>query len=247
MSFDISKYTYKVDDKAVAKLVSEDVEIAEEQRKEIAVLFESAVNAKLTEIGEKISEDFDATLQEQQENFEQELLGHVNMYLEEIVNKWVEKNRVQIEEGIKGRLNENLIKGIAALFESHYIDIPENRIDVVKELSEEVDSVESEKARLIDENAKLQKEINEMKCKAIFEDVAKELTESEKEDFAQMTAHLDKDDPEVYQESLGIIFKGFTKKSVTTEGKDEAGESGILNESKDEPYLSKIIEQAISI
>lgn len=134
---------------AMKESIREDIDgmfgedLSEELKDKASMVFEAAVNAQV-EIGlAALAEEFQEALDEELENQAAELVEKVDRYLSYVTEQWMEKNEVAIAGALRLEIAEDFISGLKTLFEDHYIDVPEDRYDVVDELTKTVEDLEA--------------------------------------------------------------------------------------------------------
>ena len=124
----------------VAALIK-DEDLSETFKSKAATIFEAAVNTKVKEQKEKIQAAYDAKLQEDIESQKGELVEKVDSYLNYVVEEWMKDNSIAIERGIKGEIAEDFISGLKKLFEDHYIDVPDEKYNVLEDQASKIEEL----------------------------------------------------------------------------------------------------------
>jgi hypothetical protein len=198
----------------------EGMDLSEDFKNKVTVVFEAAVNeaasAKATAIVEEIEAQLNEELETAIEEITEELVENLDAYLDYVVNEWMEENELAIESGIKVEMAESLMDGLRNLFVEHNIDIEEETVDVVAALEEQVYELSSELNSTINENIDLSKEVAALKAEKIFEEMTEDLTVSQAERLRVLSEKLDYSDLESFEENLGTLKESFFKKSKTT-------------------------------
>ena len=206
-------------DESIAEMF-EGMDLSEDFKNKVTVVFEAAVNeaasAKATAIVEEIEAQLNEELEAAIEEITEELVENLDAYLDYVVNEWMEENELAIESGIKVEMAESLMDGLRNLFVEHNIDIEEETVDVVAALEEQVYELSSELNSTINENIDLSKEVAALKAEKIFEEMTEDLTVSQAERLRVLSEKLDYSDLESFEENLGTLKESFFKKSKTT-------------------------------
>jgi hypothetical protein len=218
---------------ATGGMAKEDLEIAfegedltEDFKTKASTIFEAAVNAKVIAETARIEEEFEATLNEQIEAFTEELTTKLDSYLDMAVNEWMEENKVAIESTLQTELTHDFINGLKNLFAEHYIEVPEDKIDVLESMAEKVGILEAKLDEMITENSELRGVIIEEAAKDLIETASADLALTQKDKFYKIAEGLEFDgNLEVFEEKLKVI-----KESYFGE-KQPKKESNILEES----------------
>lgn len=225
---------------AMPKLnVREDVEemfdgqdLSEEFKDKASTLFEAAVNARLTLEAARLEEQYEARLEEEVEGIAEALEKKLDTYLDYVVENWMKENEVAIESSLRNEIMEEFIDGLKGLFAEHYIDVPEEKINVVEELAAKVNELETMLDESITENAQLKEMVTESKRTDILEEMAEDLTMVQAEKFAALAEGIDfNGDIDSYRKKLSYVKETyFSKKSTPTTNIEEEtfeGESTI--------------------
>ncbi len=215
--------------------VKEDVEalmngednLSEEFKVKAATIFEAAIKSKVAAEIDRLEEDYAKNLQEAKETAKAELTEKVDSYLNYVVEEWMKENELAIEKGVKGEIAEDFISGLKQLFEDHYIDIPDEKYNVLDAQATEIEEL---KGKLNEETKKvidLSKEVGENTKASIFESVSDSLADSEKEKFKGLVESVDYEDADSYKQKLETIKESyFVKEKVVnnvTETNDAEG------------------------
>ena len=203
---------------AMPKLsMKEDVEdmfagqdLTEEFKEKVSTIFEAAVAARVIVEEARLEEEFEAHLEEAIAEINEELTNKVDTYLDYVVEQWMEDNAVAIESTLRNELASEFIEGLKGLFAEHYIDVPQEKIDVIESLAEKVEQLEEKLTESISENVELKKAFVEVEKKEVFESYLSYLALSQQEKFAALAEGVDFDgDLEVYSRKLSIIKENY--------------------------------------
>jgi hypothetical protein len=203
---------------AMPKLhVREDVEdmfagqdLTEDFKERVSTVFEAAVAARVIVEEARLEEEFESRLEEAVAEINEELTTKVDTYLDYVVEQWMEDNAVAIESTLRNELASEFIEGLKGLFAEHYIDVPQEKIDVIESLAEKVEQLEEKLTESISENVELKKAFVEVEKKEVFESFLSDLALSQQEKFAALSEGVDFDgDLEVYSRKLAIIKENY--------------------------------------
>ena len=186
------KESYDMSDDIDALVGGED--LSEEFRNKAKVVFEAAVSAKVSEIKEELESQKRDEVVEASNEINEELVNKVDSFLGYVAEEWVKDNELAIERGLKSELTENFIQGLKALFEDHYVEVPDDKLDVVDELASKIEEVESKLNEEVSKNIDLTSERDELVRNKVVNEVSKDLTESEVEKLTKLIEDLDADD-----------------------------------------------------
>ena len=193
-------------------------ELSEEFKTKAATIFESAVKTKVRAELEKIQEQNDQLIEEMAESTINDMTEKVDDYLNYVVEQWMEENQLAIERGLKGEIAEDFISGLKNLFEDHYIDVPDEKYDILEANLTKIEELEEKLNKQIEENVQLRKAKGELVKESMIADVANGMTDTETEKFQSLVEDVEFSDEESYKEKLQTIRESyFGNKEVLTE------------------------------
>ena len=191
-------------------------ELSEEFKQKAITIFEAAVNQKLEEEIESLQEAYAETLEEEVAQIKEELSSDVDDYLNYVVENWVADNEVAIEAGLRTELTENFISGLRQLFAENYIDIPEDKISVVEEMSSKVTELEEKLNEEIERNVTLNKMINESTQSDIIDNACDGLTVTQSEKLKTLAEGINYTSVEEYSQKINILRESYFNGPVST-------------------------------
>lgn len=197
-------------------------DLSEDFKEKASVIFEAAVNAKLNEEVARLEEEFTAKLDEQVETAVADLVEKVDSYLDYVVEQWMEENKIAIDRGIRAEIAESFIEGLKDLFIEHNINLPEEEVNVIADMSEELEAKENALNESINEAIELRKEIESLKAEKILEGYSAGLTETQAEKLRALAEGVEYADSAEFDRKVQIIKEQyFGGKAVLTEEADE--------------------------
>ena len=200
-------------------------ELSEEFKSKAATIFESAVKTKVRAELEKIQEQNDQLIEEMAESTINDMTEKVDDYLNYVVEQRMEENQLAIERGLKGEIAEDFISGLKNLFEDHYIDVPDEKYDILEANLTKIEELEEKLNKQMDENIQLRKQKGELVKESMISDVADGMTDTETEKFQSLVEDVEFSDEESYKEKLQTIresyFGSSTAQVLTEEGSIE--------------------------
>ena len=204
-------------DEDIAALLSGE-ELSEEFQEKAKTIFEAAIASKVAEAVSKIEESYEEKLVEELSSYKEELVERVDSYLEYVADEWIQENRIQIEQGLKSEMTESFLAGMRGLFEEHYVSIPEDKYDVVENMVEKLDEMESRLNEQIEKNVTLNQRLGESVADNILADVCEGLAQTQKEKMFSLAEGVEFESEEKYRESLKTLRESyFPAKSLTEE------------------------------
>tara|TARA_B100000287_G_scaffold264627_1_gene249030 strand:- start:663 stop:1472 length:810 start_codon:yes stop_codon:yes gene_type:complete len=160
-----------------------DSDLSEEFKQKAATIFEAAIKSKVKAETAKLEEEYAKKLEENTESHKAELVEKVDSYLNYVVEEWMKENEIAIERGIKGEIAEDFISGLKKLFEDHYIDVPDEKYNVLEDQASKIESLEKKLNEEIEKNVELHKHNGELKRQDIIDEMSKDLADTAKEKF----------------------------------------------------------------
>jgi hypothetical protein len=209
-------------------------DLSEEFKESVETLFEAAVSARLTLENARLEEEYENKLQEELSVFQEELNNKIDSYLDYVVEQWMKDNEVAIESTLRNELAEEFMEGLKNLFSEHYIDVPQEKVDVLEALAEKVEALEGKLDEVITENTELKSVLAEESAKNIFEELSADLALTQQDKFAALVEGIEFDgNVTTYEKKLKIIKENYFKNEKTSYSSNIEEETfeGELNES----------------
>ena len=206
----------------IKALFASDETLSEEFKDKATVIFESAVVAKINEQLKIYQIDIDKEVTAEKEQIKESFSKKLDEYLDYVVEGWMEENKLAVEKGIKAELTEDFIKGLKDLFTEHYIEIPEEKTDIVEELIQKNEELEAKLDEEIKSNAKLKSDISEATKEAMIDEVCESLTDTQAEKMRVLAESVEYKDDESFVNKLNTIKESYFSK--TTEKAKVAGD-----------------------
>ncbi len=203
----------------VEALVSGEEGLSEEFKKKASTIFEAAVHAKVVDEVNKRMEEQAKEVDASKDEFQKELTEKVDGYLTYVVEEWMKENELAIERGIRSELVEDFMSGLKTLFTEHYIDLPEEKVDMVDDLFTKVEELETSLDEEINRGVELQKELAQFKKDDAVKEATKDLADADSEKIAKLAEGIEFENTEQYVEKLNVLKESYFPKSeaVTSE------------------------------
>jgi hypothetical protein len=191
-------------------------DLSEEFKVKAATIFEAAIINRVKEEVTRLEEEFEARLQEEAAKNQEGLVEKVDGYLSYVAEQWIANNEIALESGMKSEILEGFVSGLKGLFEEHYIDIPEEKFDVLGALEEENADLQAKLDEQVAANVEMAKVINEATRESIIADGAEGLAETDKEKFFGLAEELAFEDSQTFETKVKTIRENyFTNKAST--------------------------------
>ena len=207
----------------VKALVSADADLSDEFKEKAATIFETAVKTRIKEQESKIKAQYEEKLSKESETIKGAMADKVDAYLNYVVEEWMKENELAVERGIRTEIAEDFITGLKTLFKEHYIDVPEEKYNVLDDLTNEKDKLEEKLNEKIKENVELNKQVGEFTREKLIGEVGSDLADTELEKFHSMAANVEYDNAEKFKEKLETVKESYFPKTKqeTASPKDE--------------------------
>jgi hypothetical protein len=228
----VEEEAYNVEEDVEAMLQTEE-ELSEEFKEKAKVVFEAALNTKVSEVKEALEVQYEERLTEEVAEIKSALTERVDSYLEYVADEWISENQLSVEQGLKEELSESFMSGLKNLFEEHYVSIPEEKYDVLNSMVEKLDEMELKLNEQIEKNVSLNKRLAESVADGIFDEIAEGLALSQKEKLASLAESVEFGSENEYREKLVALKESYfpsktaapqTKTETLTEGADVSAE-----------------------
>lgn len=184
-------------------------DFSEEFVENLQTVFGAAVAARVAKERAELEEEFEAKLTEGLTTVEEELTEKVDNYLSYAVNEWKEDNEVALEAGLRTELAEDFITGMRDLFAEHYINVPEEKVEVVEELAAKVEELEEKLNKQIAENAEISKEVSEYKVAQTFDEVVEGLADTQVEKMRTMAEGIEFSDEDDFRKKMEVVRENY--------------------------------------
>ena len=190
-------------------------DLSEEFKSAATQIFEAAVVSKVNEKIEEIAAELEESAQVEYENTISELSTKLDNYLEYVVEEWMKENALAVESGIRSEIVEDFMVGLRNLFVENNLDIPEDKVNVVEELSTKVSTLESALSDQIQENAEMKKEIVNFSKVSVVDELVDDLTESQVEKLFSLVDSIDFIDESDFRDKVVHLKKTYFPSSAT--------------------------------
>jgi len=223
-------------------------ELSEEFKTKASTIFEAAVHQKVMEIAtvkiDELEKEYQTNLQEEIVSFRDELTEKVDGYLNYVVEEWMKENEIALDSSLKSELTEEFIGGLKNLFTEHYIEVPDEKVDIVESLYDKVEELEGKLNSQIDDNVQVTSELNEYRKDKILEEVCEDLADTQSEKMKSLVEGVSyEDDKDDFENKVKTIkesyFPNQTKQDENVEQESDGSSDG---EEVSDPKLNNIME-----
>ena len=205
-------------------------DLSEEFKEKAKLVFETALNSKVSEVKEALEAKYSETLEERIAEEKSALSERVDNYLEYVADEWFSENALAVEQGLKTDMTESFLNGMRSLFEEHYVTIPEEKYDVLESMVEKLDDMESKLNEQIEKNVGLNNRLGESVANGILESVSEGLASTQKEKLASLSESVEFESEESYREKLETLRESyFSSKAKSPAAKSDTISEGVDN------------------
>jgi len=220
-------------------------QLSEEFKSKASTIFEAAVHQKVMEVAtvkvDELEKEFQADLQEEIISFRDELTEKVDGYLNYVVEEWMRENELALENSLRSEITEEFMGGLKNLFTEHYIEVPDEKVDIVEGLYDKVEELEGQLNTQIEENVKTKDELNEYRKNKILEEVSSDLADTQSEKLKSLVEGVSFDE-EDFESKVKTIkesyFPNQVKQDENIEQKDVVSEDS----PQETPKMNNIME-----
>lgn len=208
---------------SVGDLIKEDVaeifvgeELTEEFKDKVSTLIESVINLKVSQRLQSLEEEYDAKFETLMEETIDGFASQLNDYLDDAVVEWIEQNQVAVESSLRSDLTEDFIENLKGLFETHYINVPEDKVDIVEEMSTRIDELEALVSEQIEEKKILETSLEEAAAREALSEMTKGLTESEVEKLEELAESVEFANVDEFKKKVGVLKETYFRSEEIT-------------------------------
>ena len=186
-----------------------DADLSEEFKQKAATIFEAAITSKVNAEKERLQSEYDTKFEEEISKSKSELTEKVDSYLNYVVEEWMKENKLALERGIKGEIAEDFISGLKKLFEDHYIDVPDEKYDVLEDQASKIDDLEKKLNEEIEKNVEMNKVNGSYKRQEIIDEHSKDLADTAKEKFDGLVEGVEYSSEEDFAQKVKTIKESY--------------------------------------
>ena len=230
----------------VEALVSGDDTLSEEFKTKAATIFEAAVKSRVRSEIERIDDELKTEKETEIDSVKEEISVKVDTYLNYVVEEWTKENELAIERGLKGEIAEDFISGLKQLFEDHYIDVPDEKYDVLEAQSEKISELEEKLNEVIQKSVDLTSSNEKLVREQVISEVSEDLADTEIEKFKSLTQDVEFGSEDSFREKLDTLKENYFPKSQPTSDKTIDDEDGSTAQDVDTTDAMKTYMSAIS-
>ena len=204
-------------------LVNEEATLSEEFKQKAEIIFETAINSKVNAEIDRLEEKYNEELAEEIESTKADLVEKVDSYLNYVVEGWMEENKLAIQNGLRTEIAEDFMNKLKDLFTESYIEVPEGKTDMVEELADTVDDLETKLNKATDDAISMAEELENFRRDAVIREASKDLADTQVEKLTKLVDNIDYEDQETFAQKVATVKESYFKSNQVT-GTDEIEE-----------------------
>src|SRR6056300_1550654 len=227
-------------------------ELSEEFKQKASTIFEAAVKAKLVEEIENLESEYETKVDEKVSEVKEEIVDKVDAYLNYVVEEWMKENELAIEKGLRNEITEDFIGGLKSLFESHYINVPQEKYDVIENQAAEIEKLKEEVNKTIEKNVELNSKLAESTREEVINDVSSDLVATEVEKLKGLAESIEYKDADSFRKSVETLKNSYFPKAKASDNESNevaennagldlsesmAAYTAAISKTKKNPYL----------
>ena len=205
-------------------------ELSKEFQEKTATIFEAAVKSKIEQVANQLEESFKKAFDEEIASHKSELTERIDSYLEFVANEWINENALAVETGIRGELSESFMSGLKTLFEEHYVEIPDDKYDVLEAMTSKLDEMETKLNEQIESNVELTKRLSSSVSDNILDEVSEGLALSQKDKLSELSKGVEFESEEQYREKLTTLKESYFNAKPVVESSEVTSEESIVED-----------------
>ena len=209
--------------------------LSEEFREKATAIFEAAVIARVNNEMEKVAASLEEKYAEEFDVYKEGVVEKIDSYLNYVVENWMEENKLAIENGLRTEIAEDFMSGLKALFKEHYIEVPEEKYDVIGDLQVKVTELEENLNSQLANNIGLNTEVTDLKKKLIIKEMTKDLADTQVNKLTKLLEGVEFDNSDIYKEKVSVIKENYFPREAVVK---ETAKQALLEETGTQPEYS---------
>ena len=197
--------------------LTEGEELTSEFKQKAATVFEAAVKAKLVEEIENLEGEYETKVNEKVSEVKEEIVDKVDAYLNYVVEEWMKENELAIEKGLRNEITEDFIGGLKSLFESHYINVPQEKYDVIESQAAEIEKLKEDYNKSMEKNIELNQKVAESTREEIIKDVSSDLAATEVDKLTGLAEGIEYKDADSFRKSVETLKNSYYPKAKASD------------------------------
>jgi len=198
-------------------LVNEEATLSDEFKQKAETIFEAAINTKINAEIDRLEEKYNEELSEEIESTKKDLVEKVDSYLNYVVEGWMEDNKLAIQNGLRTEIAEDFMNKLKDLFVESHIQVPEDKVDLVDELADNVEELEAKLNESTERSIQMAEELETYKRESVIREATKDLAETQVEKLKSLAENVDFDDEETFAQKVAQLKESYFSKTAKTQ------------------------------
>ena len=195
-------------------IMENEATLSEEFKEKTAVIFEAAIKSKLAEEIDRLEEKYNEELEAEISSTKEDLVEKVDSYLHYVVEQWLEDNKLAVQTGLRTEIAEGFMNSLKDLFTESYIEVPESKVDLVDDLAEQVEELETQLNDTTANAIEMAEELENYKRDAIIQEASRGLADTQVEKLKTLVADMDFDNEETFAQKVATVKESYFTKST---------------------------------
>lgn len=219
----------------LALLFGDSTDLSEDFRLKVSTLFEAAVSTRVGIENARLEEEYEQKLEESYEEIKTDMMTNVDAYLNYAVAEWIEENKLAVQNNIRTQVTESFLTGLKSLFEEHYVEIPDDKADIVESMVARIEELEAQVNEAVADNIELSKIVNEKEVREITDNLSEGMTSTQKDKYNKLIEAINYSDADEFRKKANIIKETY----FSTKNEVKVVEDQLLSESIEEPEVKE--------
>ena len=199
----------------IKNLFADEEHLSEEFKVKAAELFETVVTARLANEMENIQKELEEQSNIERETFKEEMVGKIDQYLNYVAENWMKENELAIERGLRTEITEDFIKSLKTVFAEHYIEVPQDKYDVLGEMQDEIEELKKKLNESVEAQINLTTDRESLMRSKIIGEISEDLTLTEQEKLTSLVEDVDFGSAEMFAEKVSVVKENYFPKQET--------------------------------
>jgi hypothetical protein len=225
-------------------LFGDSTDLSEDFRIKVGTLFEAAVSTRVGIEAARLEESYEQKLEESYEEIKNDMMTNVDSYLNYAVAEWIAENKLAIQNNIRTQIAESFLSGMKSLFEEHYVEIPDDKADIVESMASRIEELENQVNETTADNIALSKIVNEKEVHEISNGLSEGMTSTQKDKFVKLVEAVNYSDAEEFRKKANIIKETYFS---TIKSEVKVVEDQLLSESVEEPEKEPVLDRSMQM
>jgi len=219
----------------LALLFGDSTDLSEDFRLKVSTLFEAAVSTRVGIETARLEEEYEQKIEESYEEIKSDMMSNVDSYLNYAVAEWIAENKLAVQNNIRTQVTESFLTGLKSLFEEHYVEIPDDKADIVESMAARIEELEAQVNEAVADNIELSKIVNEKEVREVTDNLSEGMTSTQKDKFTKLIEAVNYSDADEFRKKANIIKETY----FSTKNEVKVVEDQLLSESIEEPEVKE--------